>query len=372
LSLTGGQRVIATHARGLQARGHEVEIVAPRHRPVAPRQYLKAVLRKRAWPKGIRAEESHVGKADVAWRVLDRPRAIEASDVNDADVIVATWWETAEWAARMPAGKGAPVHFIQGHEVFAHLGDLRRTSAADRVRAAYRLPMQKIVVSRWLGDLARDLYGDSTALVVPNAVDHELFRAEPREKATIPTVGVVYSTSSMKNTSLALDAFTRAKARIPALRLIAFGRVDPIPELPLPSATEFTFRPAQQRIRNLYAACDAWLFSSTAEGFGLPILEAMACRTPVIATRAGAAPEILEHGGGVLLDTFDPDEMARAIVEVVTLPGARWSQLSDEAAKRASQFTWEESTSLFEAGLQRAIERRARGEIGAATRIVGD
>ena len=70
--------------------------------------------------------------------------------------------------------------------------------------------------------------------------------------------------------------------------------------MPLPRDTEFHLRPPQDRIRDIYSKCDAWLFGSRSEGFGLPILEAMACRTPVIGTPAGAAPELLGDGRGIL------------------------------------------------------------------------
>ncbi|MGC8714943.1 MAG: glycosyltransferase [Leptodesmis sp.] len=53
-------------------------------------------------------------------------------------------------------------------------------------------------------------------------------------------------------------------------------------------------------MRDYYSACDAWLFPSRYEAVGLPILEAMACRTPVIGTPAGIAPEMLSDGAGIL------------------------------------------------------------------------
>jgi glycosyltransferase involved in cell wall biosynthesis len=48
--------------------------------------------------------------------------------------------------------------------------------------------------------------------------------------------------------------------------------------------------------KNVYADCDVWLFASFSEGFGLPIIEAMACRCPVVATRAGCAPDVIKEG----------------------------------------------------------------------------
>ena len=65
-----------------------------------------------------------------------------------------------------------------------------------------------------------------------------------------------------------------------------------------------------------------WLFGAREEGFELPILEAMACRTPVLGTPAGAALELLVDGAGILVPREDPDAMARAIVEVCQMENA--------------------------------------------------
>src|SRR5438067_549849 len=44
---------------------------------------------------------------------------ISAGDVPDGDIVLATWWETVEWAAALPASKGAKVHFMQDYEIWA-------------------------------------------------------------------------------------------------------------------------------------------------------------------------------------------------------------------------------------------------------------
>ena len=79
-------------------------------------------------------------------RVLERSRAVRDRDVPEADVVVATWWETAEWVAGLAPSKGAKVYFVQGHEIYPWLPQ-------KRCRATYRLPLRKIVVSRWLREI---------------------------------------------------------------------------------------------------------------------------------------------------------------------------------------------------------------------------
>ena len=94
---------------------------------------------------------------------------------------MATWWETADWVAALSPSKGRPFYLIQGYEVW---GD-----QPERVDATWRYPMQKIVVSRWLADLARDRFGDARAVLIPNGVDSRQFFAPPRDPHSPPAIG---------------------------------------------------------------------------------------------------------------------------------------------------------------------------------------
>jgi alpha-1,6-mannosyltransferase len=64
---------------------------------------------------------------------------------------------------------------------------------------------------------------------------------------------------------------------------------------------------------NFYAGCDLFVFPSFYEGFGLPILEAMACARPVVAARAGAFPEFVDESVGMLAEPNSARSMAEAI-----------------------------------------------------------
>ena len=350
-NLTGGHRVMAIYAQKLHERGHEVAVVGSRLPGPSLRDIARSLVREGSWPRRSEGMPSHFDGIDADCRLLDRPGPIRDSDVPDADVVIATWWETAEWAAALSPGKGAKVYFIQHHEVWPYL-------PVERVKATWRLPMPKIVVAGWLADLARERYGDDRATVVLNAVDRDQFHAPPRGKNAVPTVGMMYSTVHFKGCDVTLEAVRLAAGRIPGLRLIAFGshEVDP-GRLPLPDGTEFHLRPPQAEIRHLYAGCDAWLFGSRDEGFGLPILEAMACRTPVIGTPVGAAPELIGEGGGCLVRPEDPRDMADAIGRIMALPDDRWRALSDAAHATASRYSWDDAADRFEAALIGAVER---------------
>jgi glycosyltransferase involved in cell wall biosynthesis len=346
--ISGGVRTVATYARLLSQRGHEVTVISTP--PPAPtlKARVKSLVRGRGWPKRPLPGPSHLDGADVEHRRLDRFRPVADRDVPDADVVVATWWLTAEWVAALSPRKGAKVHFVQGHE-----SDLPGQPEA-RVAATWRLPLHRIVCSRWLLEIARNRYGDPAASYVPNGVDLEQFSAPPREKQGRPTVGLVYSDAWIKGCDVAVDAFRMAARHVPDIHLVSFGSTPVSSAVLLPRQAEFTLHPGQSQIPGLYASCDAWLWPSRREGFGLPILEAMACRTPVIAAPAGAAPELLEEGGGILLPSAEPAAMAEAIERLLASSTPEWRKLSDDARAVAARHGWGESVRLFESALEAA------------------
>ncbi|WP_250122769.1 glycosyltransferase family 4 protein [Chroococcidiopsis sp. CCMEE 29] len=354
-SLAGGDRVIAIYAERLKKRGHEVFVVSrPKQKP-SLRQQVQSLLKGRGWIFAAKKERSHFDGVDVQHQVIDRYRPVTDADVPDADVVVATWWETAEWVANLSEAKGAKAYFIQHHEVFDYL-------PKERVAATWTLPMHKITISQWLVDLARTRYCDDNVSLVPNSADTKLFYAPPRGKQSIPTVGMLYSTAYWKGCDVSLKAFSLAAQKLPELRLVAFGTCVPSAELPLPAGTEYIRLPAQEVIKDIYASCDVWLCGSWSEGFHLPPLEAMACRCPVVSTLVGGSLDIIKDGlNGYLVPVGDSIALANQLVHVLSLPEAEWRLMSDAAYATATQFTWEDATELFEAALYTAIDRWQHG-----------
>ncbi|MDB5330485.1 MAG: glycosyl transferase group 1 [Phycisphaerales bacterium] len=353
--LSGGVRVVSIYAQRLLDRGHEVVVVSRPPRIPSLREAARSIITRRPLPSDTRKVASHLDGLGVEHRIIDVHRPITARDVPDADVVVATWWETAEWIAAFPASKGVKAYFIQHFE--AHEG-----IPADRVEATWRLPMHKIIIARWLAELSEQQFGDRSYSLVPNSVDLEQFAVPAREKQPVPTVGVMYSHVPFKGCDISLKAFELAAQRVPGLKLVAFGARQPTADLPLPPGATYVCQPAQSAIKDVYAQADAWLFASRSEGFGLPLLEAMACRTPVIATPAGAAPELLADGGGMLVPQENPQAMADAIESVARLDYRAWRELSDKAHATACRYTWDDATDRFEAALRRAAEKNPAAE----------
>src|SRR5215472_7462157 len=88
----------------------------------------------------------------------------------------------------------------------------------------------------------------------------------------------------------------------------------------------------------IYSAAETLAFPSLYEGFGLPILEAMACGTPVVASRASCLPEVAE-GAALLIDPTSVEGLAGAL-ELALLDGDLRSRLIAHGLERAAAYTW--------------------------------
>lgn len=342
--LTGGQRVVAIYARILRFRGHNVNIIcnAQRERGTGRFHRVRNLICGRV---DASPASNHYANYNVKCSVLAHDGPLNDDDVPIGDVAVATWWETAEWLHSLDHSKGAKVHLIQHHEVFPYV-------PTQRVHAIYRLPLRRVCVARWLQNVMLTEYSDRSAVVVPNAVDLNQFVASPRVKREGQvTVGVMYSTAAFKRIEFSLSAIEQAKQRGIDVRTVAFGTHAPTKQRHRSLIDSFFVSPKQDELWKVYTKCDAWLFGSGEEGFGLPILEAMACGVPVIGTPAGAAPELLGDGSGILVDLSDPSDMADAIATVAAMANEEWQELSAAALRRASAYTWDDATDQFEAAL---------------------
>jgi glycosyltransferase involved in cell wall biosynthesis len=347
VDMAGGIKVLVIYAQRLMRNGHNVCIVSPPSPVPSVFARTKSWLRGKGWPVASASTTSHLDGSGVEHRVLDRWRPVVDEDLPDADVVIATWWETAEWVNALHPRKGAKAYFIQHHEVFPLL-------PIERSRATYRLPLSKIVISRWLKELMDREYGDRSVDLIPNSVDPRQFFAPARAKQPVPTIGFLYSTVSFKSLEITLAALDVVKQRLGRVRGIAFGSERLSSRLPVSSWIEFHYLPPQDQIRFLYGSCDVWLCGSSSEGFHLPPLEAMACRCPVVSTRVGGPMDIIQTGvNGFLAEIGDWSELADKSIAVLEFSPDRWLQMSNAALATALSYSWDNATDLLEAALGR-------------------
>lgn len=163
------------------------------------------------------------------------------------------------------------------------------------------------------------------------------------------------------NTPTVMRAYKNAftKLNVPK-KLVIFGDVDPVGlqrlagELELRTQVIFTGRLGQKELLELYQAADVYIDPSFFEGFGLQVLEAMACGIPVIASNATSLPEVVGDAG-ILLNPNDIDAFSFALVEILNNDSLRQS-MCRKSIERARFFSWrktaEETLGIFNALLK--------------------
>lgn len=360
VNMSGGIRVIAVYAKLLTERGHKVVLISPPNKLFSIKEKIITFIKFRGWPKNEQNCNSHLDGLGLEHRVVDKYRPITDADVPDADVTIATFWYTVEWVEKLQKNKGAKIYFIQHHEVHHYL-------PLDRVHNTYRLPFHKIVIAEWLRKVMDHTYGDTCVDLVPNAVEHSLFHAPVRGKQCRPTVGFMYSGHGFKGVPVTLKAIEILRKKIPDLRAVCFGMHRPDRRTPLAPWIEFHYSPPQNMLRAYYAICDVWLTASRSEGFNLPAMEAMACRTPVVSTKTGWPEEAIVDGkNGYLVEIGDAQGLADAANKILALDEGDWECMSENAFDTVVNCNWERSTDLFEQALQRACARARKGEINGA------
>jgi glycosyltransferase involved in cell wall biosynthesis len=120
----------------------------------------------------------------------------------------------------------------------------------------------------------------------------------------------------------------------------------------------------------LYSAASAMAFPSIYEGFGLPVLEAMACGTPVVTSSSSGLAEVAD-GAALLVNPLSIDEIAGALHKVCSQPELA-AELSALGVARAHEFTWENAARATLDVYERVLARRASAPRRISTRVVED
>jgi glycosyltransferase involved in cell wall biosynthesis len=110
----------------------------------------------------------------------------------------------------------------------------------------------------------------------------------------------------------------------------------------LSSRVDFEGVVPESKLPALYRGAEALVFPSLYEGFGLPVLEAMACGTPVVTANVTAMPEIAGDAA-LLVDPTSVEQIARAMEQIVNDTALR-QQLRHRGLARASEFSWARTT----------------------------
>jgi glycosyltransferase involved in cell wall biosynthesis len=340
----GVRRYVRGLSRALLALGEPLELVALGGHDSS------------AMPAGT----SHVAEpphppTNLGWTLVGVPRAARRAKV---DVIHAPAYTAPFWA---PAPVVLTVHDVSyerqpqwypyrrdwarrafyRHSAAAadHILTVSRFSASE-ITAAYGIPMERMTVTPLGVDAAFSPAGAEAPVELPPGV-------------TPPYVLHVGDLHERRNLKMLADALLAARrAGMTALSLVLAGTDRGVGEslcamaeqANAPDAVVLLGSITERRLRSLYRGAAALVYPSVYEGFGLPLIEAMACGTPVIASRVTSIPEVVGDAG-VLLDPAETGAWTTAMLEVVSDQHLR-ARLRAAGLRRAAEFTWERTARL--------------------------
>jgi glycosyltransferase involved in cell wall biosynthesis len=185
-------------------------------------------------------------------------------------------------------------------------------------------------------------FHDKRVALVPYGVDVEFWRppTQPKPAGALRFI-CAGQISIRKGTPLLLEAWRRADLSEAELELVGSWHLADEYKRQLPRGV--SHRPAcdSSTLRERFQAADVFVFPSFFEGFGLVLLEAMACGLPAIATEATAGPDVLDNNTGKVIKTGDVDALVEAL---------RWfaqnrhklPQMSKAARVKAEACTWDD------------------------------
>ena len=196
---------------------------------------------------------------------------------------------------------------------------------------------------------------ESRVVAVPNGVTAEFYPrdgsdelARFRRKNELPDEFILFlgTLQPRKNLPGLIRAYARLQPseRLPLYVVGGEGWMyseifHEVKRLGLEDVVRFPGYAASETLPLWYSAATAFVYPSFYEGFGLPVLEAMACGTPVVTSDRTSLPEVV-GSTGLLIDPDDPDSIAEALRRLTSDADLRAS-LARSGRERASQFTWQ-------------------------------
>ncbi len=176
--------------------------------------------------------------------------------------------------------------------------------------------------------------------IVPYGVDSEFWHPPEGARDDGPMRFLYAGQCSLrKGTPLLIEAWRRAAPKDATLDLVGHWQLPEHCPGGLPAGVAVRAPVSAEKLRRIYQAADVFVFPSNFEGFGLVILEAMACGLPVIATDTTAAPDILGDDSGRVIPADDLDALVLALRWAIGNRD-RLAAMRSGARRTAQAMTW--------------------------------
>lgn len=322
----GLERVAVETARALRDRGHRIIVITQWAEPIAGDHGIE-IIRVGGFKHQIAARAATFPVAAtraVGELNLDVLYAFGSAVFAPAVVRLPgahrSWWELAneEWPANSIDGMRRR---LNPHH--------RITLALDAAVLGHGLPLEVLAAGEWAAEEIRRFYpriADRVA-VLPDGVNLGEFRFDPDARTALqqawevdggPVLLCVATELRRKGLDTLFDGFKLVANEIPSARLVVGGRAPAadIRALAVAHGVEHGVRAIGEidDMTAAYSAADALMFPTRFDPWGLPVVEALACGTPVaVSARAGASSAVRDgETGSLIIDPREPKQVAHA------------------------------------------------------------
>ncbi len=321
---SGGVRVTLALAEALHIRGVRTRVLC--QTPTLKARLRSVVFGERSkWPTWLREGVGDVQFADIR----SDPRLW-----IEREIVVAVGSFSVDLLSKRTDVE-SQINYCHG---FAdHLPDLTNT--------VWQGDTPTIAVSPALIDRLSRLGARNLIGVVPNGIDLDVYAPQcPFDIRSRFAIGTVYSSHPIKRPGLIVDSLRRLSKQIPDAKLVAFG-AEPLPRMDVP--VHYVSNIGAAEAAGLYRSCRVWFVASSNEGFCLPMVEAMACGTPVVCGDFPVARWMLGRGEyGRLFNANSQDQLVPAVADLYHDTRALISY-SERGMSRAREFSWETAADAF-------------------------
>jgi len=351
-SPAGGVKNVFQLANILATRRHDVTITSL-HNPLQDHKWF---------PLKVKVYYIHESRVLLTLDFLLRNLNITASSiyeyffqrlahaVPECDVNVATFCLTAFPVYR--SEKGRPFYYIQHHEPLYFFSDYYMRKLAEET---YYLPLTRIANSTWVHDQLLNFYRVDSKVITPGIDTNIFYPRKVERKDKKMRILSQARTESFKGLQYLVEALRQILKLRKDIEIVLFGFKDPkIKAIPY----TFIKFPKGDSLAKLYSSADIYVISSLAESFPLTPLEAMACGTPVVATRYGTEDYCFNEVNSLVVPPKDPKALANAVLRLLDDDDLR-EKLRKEGLKTVKQFTWDRTADKFE----RLFREALRGDL---------
>lgn len=350
----GGYKVVYEYATHLSDRGYQVTVIHPAtlyiDRP--PQDRLKALRYiPLSLTRGYRPDKWFRIGPRVCLRWVP---SLNSRHIPDADVVVATAWQTAEWVATYADRKGRRIYFLHDYEHYMTASE----DFKQRIHKSFKRGLQIVCSSPAVRSMVQDA-GGYIAAEIPNGLDFSIYyKAHETADAERNMIGFPARSEEFKGTGDAVHALTRVKRSFPKIDVWSFG---PKPVRGLPKWVRFYLQPSDHQLRDLYNRTSIFVTASHYEGWGLPGAEAMACGAALVSTDNGGVRAYASDGETALLSPAkEPVALANNIARLIEDQGLR-VRIADAGHKHIQQFTWARAVDKFLAVIHEVHVEKACG-----------